>query len=282
MNLPPHAYNPSLIRHQGRFLVSYRVHDRQDWRTSLYISELGDDLRGSNAQRIEIPGSLAENSHEDGRLFEHNGELWLSWTCSQYPTTQFRCVIVFGRLVFAEDRWQIERFAIPTYGKNDWTALEKNWVAFNVNGSLWSYYDTKEAVQTFIRLDGDKVVESVKSKSLEWRWGPIHGGAICRAENGNLLHFFNSRLGNLAAGTHRYHVGVAELSPHPPFDMLRISSRPILHGEEGYCLDGHRWHKSNVVFACGAVRQAGEILLSYGWNDSKCRVVRLTQNDLHL
>lgn len=280
MNLPTNAYNASILRHKGSLLLTFREHSRGDWRTTLSIAELNGDFTPKSVSRIEMPASLADDSHEDARLFVHNQELWMSWTCSRNVGGLFRCAMAFGNLIVEDGQWKVDRYCLPTYGKNDWTALEKNWVAFELDGALWSYYDTKDNVQTFIRLQGEVVAESVKSRSFPWAYGPIHGGAILRSKSGTLLHFFNSRLGHLANGSHRYHIGVAELSANPPFDMLRISQRPVVYSEEGYNLDGYRWSKAHVVFACGAIYDAQGILLSIGWNDSKCRLIRLKEEEL--
>lgn len=279
MNLPNASYNPSLIRHQGHLLLSCRDHIG-DWRTALHLAELNEDFSVKSVSRIEMPPSLVNDSVEDARLFNYHQELWMSWTCSRNVGGLFRCAMAFGNLISEDGVWKVDRYCFPTYGKNDWTALEKNWTAIELDGALWSYYDTRDNVQTFIRLQGEVVAESVKSRSFPWAYGPIHGGAILRSQSGTLLHFFNSRLGHLANGSHRYSIGVAELSANPPFDMLRISQRPIIGGEEGCNLDGCRWFKANVVFACGAIREPGGILLSYGWNDSKCRLMKLKEEEL--
>lgn len=64
--------------------------------------------------------------------------------------------------------------------------------------------------------------------------------------------------------------------------MLRISTRPILSGEEGYCLDGNKFYKANVMFATGAIREGGKILLAHGRNDHQARIAKLEEQHLNL
>lgn len=282
MTFPENAYNPSLICYRNKLYSTFRAHDRNDWRTNLYISEVGEDLKPLNCSPIKVPLTLAENSHEDGRLFQRDGSLWLSWTVSQYPTALFRCAVCFGELVQDDSGWSVGKYFYPNHGSNDFSALEKNWFPFDWRRETWCYYDTQGMEQTFLRLDGSKIGVVAKSRSLEWGYGPIHGGAICQLPNGNLLHFFNSRTGSLAINTHRYQVGCAELAGEPPFNMLRISRRPVLYGEEGVNRDGFKFYKPSVVFATGAIWKDGHVLLAHGWNDSKCKVVRLKMDDLYL
>ena len=281
--LPKNAYNPSLCYHAGRLYLTCRAHDRNDWRTNLYLAEIGTDWKPTFVHPLEAPKSLEGNSHEDARLFSHNGELRMAWTVSKHNVTQFRAAMAFGRLKFQDGKWIISDHHFPTHGRNDFSAIEKNWCPFVINNQVWCYYATHEKESTFIRLDGSKVAEVVKGAALPWNYGPIHGGAVLPLPDGQLLFFFNSRTGSLAINTHRYHIGCALLDPHPPFGMRHISRRPILYGQEGYNLDGHKWHKANVVFCCGAVPGAdGKIHLSYGWNDAKCRVANLTMEELNL
>lgn len=141
--------------------------------------------------------------------------------------------------------------------------------------NLYCWYGIVNKEQIILRLEGEGVKEVYRSPALEWKWGEIHGGAICRTPK-QLLLFFNSRLRG------RYHCGCAELSGEPPFTMLRISKLPILYGQEGAKLDDNPRFKPRVVFACGAIWENNQVLLSYGFNDCESRIVRLSEADLKL
>jgi len=216
-------------------------------------------------------------------MFSHQGSLWLSWTISQYPATEFRCILAYGKLVEGKDCWNISQHFIPNYGQNDFTGQEKNWAFVSKADKLYALYLTFNEQQIWLELDNGRVEEVHKSKALRWPYAAIHGGAICEGTNGNLYHWFNSHTAHRDRSLDRYLVGVAELAGFPPFDMLRISSRPVLVGTEGVCLDKSPHFKSNVVFVCGAMKAAdNQWLVSFGQNDNKCCLVKLGLKDLKL
>lgn len=279
--LPLGSYNPSLCRFKNRLLMSYRVHDRKDWRTNLGLCELDSALSPIWCKPILVHPELRDNAHEDLRFIVHKDKLLVSWTISQWPATTFRSVVACGELVEGDESWRIVNFYLPHHGKNDFSATEKNWLFFSRHERLWCLYLTGDE-QIILQMEGGIVEEVIKSKALPWPYAPIHGGAICEGENGNLLHFFNSHTEKKDRLLHFYRIGVAELSGQPPFDMLRISSRALVAGEEGVCLDKNPFFKSNVVFCCGAVPQNGHWLVGYGYNDCQCRIVKVTKSDLRL
>lgn len=275
MKLPIHSYNPSLCLHNGKRYLTVRDHDRGDWRSNLYVAELDEQWNVISCQPIMPPLALRDNSHEDARIFSHDGKLKISWTCSQYPATQFRCAVGVGELLQNDAGWSVGNYFFPKFGRNDFTGMEKNFAPFVVNGELHLWYGIINDEQIILRMAGGNVQEVMRSKALPWGWGPCHGGAICHLPNGNLAHILNTRTGQLAVSTHRYHCTVAELSPSAPFQMLRISRRPVLYGEEGCNLDGYRWWKGSVVFCCGALCEGADLMLAIGWNDAKARLVKL-------
>lgn len=148
--------------------------------------------------------------------------------------------------------------------------------------NLYCWYGVKNGQQIILRMDGARVDEVFQSQSMPWAWGDIHGGSICHGENGNLLLFFNSRINGKDRSLDRYQIGVAELSGSPPFEMLRIASKPVVRGEEGICLDGNKRYKANVVFLCGAIREGEGWIISFGNNDNDGRLMKLEAKDLPL
>lgn len=282
MTLPQRAYNPSLFRFNNLTLLSYREHSRGDWRTSLAMAELDQKLNPVSIKPIVPPNELKDNSHEDARIFVHQGKLWISWTVSQWPATEFKSVVAYGALLETPESFHIRPYHIPGYGANDFTTIQKNWLFISKGETLYSIYGVKNGEQIVLQLEGARVEEVFKSKALPWPYAELHGGAVCDFENGNMLHVFNSHTTHRDRSLDRYRCGVAELSGVPPFDMLRLSKRPIITGEEGYCLDKNPRYKSNVAFVCGVIKDGDSFLISFGHNDNDCRIIRLTKDDLHL
>jgi len=194
----------------------------------------------------------------------------MSWSISLYPATEYKGIVAFGNLVESETEWTVGTFYIPAYGHNDFSGIEKNFVFWSQDERLYCFYAVEHGQQTVLQLEQARVEEVFITPALPWAYGPLHGGAICR-HDGSLYHFFNSRD---KAG--RYSIGCATMEGQPPFAMKSISPKPTLRGEEGVCLDKAARPKNHVVFACGAIRENGQTLLSYGFNDHSCRILKLT------
>lgn len=237
----------------------------------MFIAQLTETFTPVSTWPIQLPKDLAQHSMEDARLYEYRDSLWMACTVSQYPTVQFRSIVLIAQLIQNETGWEIGKHYAVQYEGNDFSRTQKNWLCFQE----FCWYGVVYGEQIVLKLKDENVAEVYKSKSLEWKWGDIHGGAMCRTPK-QLLLFFNSRLKG------RYHIGCAELSPEPPFTMLRISKSPILYGQEGAKLDDNPRFKPRVVFACGAIWENGNALLSYGENDHRCCVVKLSESDLKL
>jgi hypothetical protein len=123
--LPCPGYNPSIIKHEKSDLIVYRYHpDLGSWRTQLAL------LKDGITSNIEPPKEFREYSIEDGRLFYFQNDLHISYTVSATFNNQHRCVVQYGRLEKRETHWEITNWHQPKYGKNDFSAMEKNFVLF--------------------------------------------------------------------------------------------------------------------------------------------------------
>ena len=134
-----------------------------------------------------------------------------------------------------------------------------------------------------LELEGDKVVREYRSKPLPWAWGEIRGGTTPILFKGVLIQFFHSCFHHTKERSGwQYHIGCCVCSPEPPFEMLAISSHPILSGHEWKNPKAHH-QQSGVAIPYGCVNDGPEaILLSTGINDSCCAVSRLTERQLRL
>lgn len=276
LDIPFSGYNPSIFNLGDRQLIAYRVHDRNDWRTSLYMRE------GDKDTKIQFQSSLDSYSLEDARLFLFRGNLHCSFTISMAEDGLFKCVTAYGELTEENGAWHVKKYFVPKYGKNDFSSLEKNFVMWESDSKLLCLYRC-EPEQIILELDGEKVVKEHKSKPLRWGYGEIRGGTSPIEHDGKWLRFFHSRIGKEHERyDFRYFSGAMLMSPTPPYPMLALSREPILWGDEGYNLDGCKHHKGNVAIIYGAVKQGNDYLASYGYNDSRCRIIKLSAKDLKL
>jgi predicted GH43/DUF377 family glycosyl hydrolase len=226
---------------------------------------------------IRFDEKFQDHSIEDGRLFLLNGKLMLSYVVAMATAGQLRCVVGYGELV-REGGWRLARHYQPRYGQNDFSSRQKNWVPFEHKGALHFLYASSPE-QAVLRVEGDSVVQVLKSKGAEWPYGEIRGGCILRLD-GKLLRFFHSHTVVGPRESWIYRVGAAWLSPEPPFETVKVCTLPVLTGNEKWTQCKH-W-KANVVFPGGAVEVEGGWKLACGLNDCESALATIQLKDLNL
>lgn len=275
----PYGYNPSILRHNGKLLMAYRAHENMDKGSSLAMAELDSDLKVVNNQWFHKSNTIS--SQEDARLFTLNGGLWFSHVESDIRKQT--CVMWYGEL--GSSYTPTSGFK-PTYGANDGTGLEKNWVFFEHHGNPCCIYSSVPD-QNIFSLTKDSARGEWHSKSPTWSYGEIRGGCVIPWD-GKLLRFFHSRLENEVDSVYwRYYIGCLVMDSKPPFAVEQVCSKPLLMGSETDGLTQEEravcthW-KANVVIPYGVVKDGDDWLLSVGINDSACGIVRLGEKDLNL
>lgn len=289
----PFGYNPSICRWNGRILMAYRYHDsRNSWETSLAIAELNENLETISNTPIERSGQ----TNEDPRLFVWGSELWVAYVQASLavPGGMPTCVVRYGRLIEGKT-WKIEGQNLHSFGKNDNTGMEKNWVPWVRDGLQFIY--SSSPTQSITAINGDYE----ETPGLRWKWGTIRGGTpplpwgsgeISLPERCPTISFFHSRLDNEPpmespgpAYHHRYYVGA--IVRNSDGSQSAVSKSPILRGSELDSLTAdarkkcYHW-KPNVVFPLGAIQHPDGWILSVGINDSACALVTLKQSDFNL
>ena len=273
-----YGYNPSLLKIGERKLMAYRYHPKSTWETQLAIAELGPKFSVIENKKVTLTGI----SNEDPRLFEFNGEVWIAyvesagWNRKSPP----KSVVRYGKLV--ENReWLLEKSFSVEYGKNDFTAMEKNWVPFVYEGMIHFIYQISPS-HIVIRVDGDRVIEEYNTECPQWRFGQMKGGSCpFPTGSGKWVRAFHSRLDNEPPPIgHRYYVGTLEMNSAPPFEVTSVNETPRLFGSELDSMtkterNGCRHWKGNVVFPSGGFYDETGRYLSVGVNDCECLIVKL-------
>lgn len=275
------GYNPSIIRFNGKLLMTYRFHQETGFYTKIAIAELDEKFNVTYNQELDLND---ENSCEDGRLFERNGHLYMFYISSTFPTfpaCQVKCV-----MLAKPDKWRAsEKFE---YWLPDRQTFEKNHVPLEWDGELNVIYrhnqiedgDTSKITQV-IYCPSDK--REMKTPALRWPWGEIRGGTTPILWKGKLLKFFHSMLENEMPPVNlRYTIGAMLMKAEKPFQMLQVSKRPILRGSEIGGNETRQFFKRNVVFPGGSIEHEGGWLISIGVNDTLCCLVKVMPENLNL
>ena len=278
--LKQNGYNPSIIRHAGRLLMTYRWHFNNTAQTELAIAELNEkfEIKNTNAIRIESDGQ----SIEDGRLFIYKNQLHISFVESSWPK-MLKCAVKWG-LLTESPNWRVVNIQHPTIGQNDGQHSEKNWIFFQYEDDLMCLHQSWPE-QIIYNLTKDNAEH--RSPGVRWPYGDIHGDCLMPYQ-GKLVRFFHSRLNNeIPPISWRYYVGCCLMNSRPPFNTLSVSVSPLIYGSEICDLsetnrNNVSHYKSNVVFPCGCLEVADGWWLTVGTNDSGCCLVKIRHEDLKL
>jgi len=280
MGLEAHGYNPSLIQWNGNLWSTYRHHPHGSWKTQLAIVQL--DPATATAIRhlpLRMPSDLSTSSVEDMRLWTRDDRLFGSFVVAGVAGNRFRCVMAYGEIKVSDSGAELAEFCRPEYGHNDGSALEKNWVFFDLEGRTHFIYACSPE-HVVVRIRDGKPDEEWRTPSLSWAWGQIRGGTPPIPYRGKWLRFFHSQIPiSDKPRDVRYYMGAYVMNSEPPFEMLAVSSHPILSGHEWRSGAAH-W-KPNVVIPYGAVAQDDGWMVSVGVNDTAACLVKVTESHLN-
>lgn len=274
------GYNPSIIRWGGKLLCIYRHHPARSWHTRLRVAELDDSYRAAKDLPVEFPNGTQGASQEDARFFVHAGRLFISYNIAHDapPGALAKAAVGYGPLVRSGSHWFVESNHHIKYGKNDFSACEKNFVFWSHEGKLYCIYQGSPD-QIVLQIAGDKVLNEFRTPAMPWAHGSIRGDTAPLAYNGQLLRFFHS-LVRYPSGQHRYHIGAVTMEAEPPFRMTGITQGPLFSGQKGQPQRFH--HKDNVVFSSGAIPQDDGWIISMGVNDEFSCIERVEPHNLML
>jgi len=271
------AYNPSILRHDGKLIMVYRRHGLEDLgpegcgsTSEVVLCDVGGDLRTLSNHRV-IPGLRGPHS-EDCRIFHHNDRLHLSYTSTRY---------------LQGGGWECEMQA-ALYDAGGAHAHYDN--RFGFNGSLfeknWTYFSHREGLRFVYQIEPFVVFEVGTRRSWshrhlgEWVFGVPHGGTP-PVKVGELWYsFFHSYRWDLEH-KRRYFIGAYAFDDSMRVRMFTPWPLLMAHEEDGFIfrLEDSKWHPL-VVFPCGAIMEDGVWTVSVGINDSYSGIFRVSHESL--
>ena len=267
------AFNPTIAEYGSGFVVAYRYHVGLDPKTRIGIAELDEDLKVLKNYEMIVPEEMSRMSMEDPRFFMYSGRLHMSFTQAKFVNPYPKCVCCYGTVEKDSGEWRLSNVFQPAYGANNFTGMEKNWVFFEVLGKLFCDYGNGIVLE----VSGSEVKGVHKSPAIGWGFGHPHGGNAINID-GKIVRTFHSRVDVKGPYGWHYRIGIGKMSDVAPFGWTDVNPRPIISGDEEYRSIGY-W-KRNVSFPCGAVVRGDKILISYGHNDSACRIVEIDKKEI--
>lgn len=260
------AFNGSLLKHQGQWLLAYRQGD------GVHLAVLDDHWLVRSTRRLALVHERAALRQEDPRLFVWRGRLCVAFTGVERDFTEprhgLKTSVLYATLEESID-WQPLDVFYPHYeGRTLW---EKNWAFFDSGGSLMAVYAIKP--HQILRIDGDRATLAYQTETPHaWVGGHLRGGAPPVRVGEEYYHFFHGRIGVGVEAV--YNTGVYVFEARPPFRVLRMSRAPVRWAER----ESRSPDKASVVFVGGAVLDGRTWLLSEGVHDRELHAVWLDKD----
>jgi len=221
-------------------------------------------LRGYTVKFLK---SFADQHYEDPRAIHHDGQTYISTTTFMILGEK-RWTRAHQTLSFVNEKWTAQRQISVQYGSNRRTVLdnvgmEKNWLWFFHNGRLHMLYMT--VPHEVVPLDDDLKPEKshITFPELTWKHGDPRGGTPPVRVGEEYWTFFHSSVPWINQ-KRRYSMGAYAFHAYPPFQMSRMTPKPILVGSRH---DPWDQKKPACVFPCGSIIRNGVWTVTGGCND---------------
>lgn len=299
----PHAFNPSIVRWQGRLLLSYReISDKHNISKLSSSSEsiiglvwLDEDFNPISDPQI-LPLNINDNNtavmhSEDARLIIISERLYAVYSGNSNDIINdegFRMYI--AELDFDGMNFHVvNNECLSIFEGRSKNRREKNWIPFEHEGELKLAYGMFPHRILKPLLGGTKTCETVAVTypSIVWDWGELRGGTPGLPINDELyLSFFHSSVYLSTQHSQNkcvphYFMGAYTFRRESPFEIKQISPEPII-GKNFYqgAVYPPYWHPVNVVFPCGFIFDEQYIWISYGRQDHEIWIAKLNKQGL--
>jgi len=262
------AFNPAVIRYQGKIVMLYRAQDASG--TSRLGYAASDD--GIHFTRRAEPVLFPETPYEqdggveDPRLVKIGRTFYLTYTGYNKKDAQL-CLATSRDLI----HWERKGILLPAYQGN-WN---KRWTKSGailprkIHGKYWMYWlgtaaDGKDETGLSYSRDLIHWTEATKTPVLPRRPGKfdervVEPGPPPRLTKGGIVLIYNGADEHLI-----YRTGIAVFDRNDPRKLLSRTDDPVLTPELTWEKEGQ---VPNVVFVEGLIEEPKRMLLFYGGAD---------------
>ena len=291
----PYAFNPAIVRWQGRLLMSFRVipERKQSFNSEIglvWLNEEFDPISTPQLLSLREEDSTVPCRAEDARLIVVGEKLYIVYDDNEEEKISkggFR--IYVSELIYDSEHFIARNVeGLFHFEGESKERREKSWVPFNYHGNLLLAYSILPHRIFFPRLDGSGhclTIEETRG-DIQWDFGELRGGTPGILDGWEYLAFFHStkKMATIHSNgkpTLHYFLGAYTFSSSPPFEITQISPEPIV-GENFYHGIPYTpyWHPVQAIFPCGYISDENYIWIAYGRQDHECWIVKLEKNGL--
>jgi predicted GH43/DUF377 family glycosyl hydrolase len=287
----PEAFNPSIIKTEDGFLLTFRHCLTPNHPSISYIGivKLDNDLKVISSPRLLNTRSeyeLTPSQAEDARIFGFNNKVYVIYNDNETiisPTVEQRRDMFIAQVQFVGDDFVLSRPLKLTH-ENKYATVnwQKNWVPFEWNGKLLMGYsiNSHEVLEASLTTGISKTL-FISSNKIKWKWGNLRGGTPAQLVDGNYLAFFHSSIVTRSEASyyqsmHHYYMGAYTFSANPPFNVLKTSKSPIT--KEGFYTQTAC--DKRVVFPGGYAIVDNKFYVAYGKDDTEIWIAVIDKTNL--
>jgi predicted GH43/DUF377 family glycosyl hydrolase len=266
--------------HDGKLLLMTResiLIGTKTFKNTLKLYELDETYSIIKDLNLKIIDEVDNEQYEDPRVLVYDNKYYVG--CANYKFNKVK-FIHQKILVFDKDFNHIDNIHIEFDGNgnsiDENKNHQKNWTFFVYNGNLMIVYRMNPHVIIEVDLKTNKVITEYRNFqdiSKEWIFGECRMGSNPILKDGYYHNFFHSSL-PWRFPKRQYFMGYYKFESIPPFKIVHIDSKPILHGNES---DERILDEISplVVFPCGVIEKDGKFIVSFGLNDEKTGIIKI-------
>lgn len=280
----PHAYNPSILKFEDRYILTFRhcPDISKPWFSEIGIVILNQQFEPISTPQIlqtRFKGHKAPPQAEDARILAHQGKLFLLYNDN---VDKFVYPNVKRHMYLAELTYRDNQFDLSVPKKLSYVKpklWEKNWVPFLYENELFFIYSIFPHQILKPNLTTGECPTAYKHDfSNHWKWGKLRGGTPAQLVDGNYLAFFHSSnkgMEDRSSSKCQYYLGAYLFSAKPPFQILKMSPKPIQDARL-FLSDRSR----RIFFPSGFLISGDNIYLVYGKDDREMGVAKIGKKAL--
>jgi predicted GH43/DUF377 family glycosyl hydrolase len=286
----PDAFNPSIIAYEDGYLLTFRYtpHQKNESISYIGICQLNRYLDPIAAPEILLTrhqNSVAQSQSEDARLFRYKGKIFVIYNDNidlNNPTIYDRRDMFISEVIRLQDRFVLSSPLKLFCQEKQSRAWEKNWVPFEWNHNLYLGYSLNPHEILYANLMSGSCFSVYSSSHFSsWNYGTLRGSSAACLVDGEYLSLFHSSKYMSSESSYdqmawHYFMGAYTFAANPPFQITRISKKPIV--KDHFYEPTDYWKK--VIFPGGFVVDGNRIHIAYGKNDSEIWIATLDKDKL--
>lgn len=290
----PEAFNASLTRWNGQLILSFRIIPDKffSFNSKIGIAILNEDFEVIGEPQIldtRNKYSLVPSRAEDARLLTVGDKLYMVYGDNKEDfITRGGFRVYVSELTYEEQCFIIKGTScLKDFEGENPDLREKNWVPFDYHGELLLSYSLAPHVIFQPLLRKEKCLTLSKNhQNIFWDYGELRGGSPALLDGDHYISFFHSSIDMLTAHSNNrkishYFMGAYTFSKEPPFEITKISDKPIV-GKGFYSPPYYKpyWKSVRCVFPCGLLIENNIIYVSCGRQDHEIIIVKLDKEKL--